>query len=195
MDYLPKSANNFQVYAESVVSSQWSVDSKGKNIPEEMLSKIGTPIKADELNNHIDFAFLCLHGAGGEDGSIQGLLEYLKIPYSGSGIISSALGMDKALQRKFMQSYGYVTPEYITVKRTDISEENLKKVHKQLKKKIGIPCVIKPSHQGSSIGATVLTKSDYASFEKAIYRSFFIQRITQPEWKSYSKEKQNFFHS
>jgi UDP-N-acetylmuramate--alanine ligase len=186
VEYLPSSPNNFQVYAESVVS-------KGNDVAVEVLSKIGTHIKSDELKKYIDFAFLCLHGAGGEDGSIQGLLEYLKIPYSGSGILSSALGMDKALQRQWMKSYGYTTPEYITLKRNDISDSNLKKIHTQLKKKIGIPCVIKPSHQGSSIGATVLTKSDYASFEKAVLRSFFMQKITSAEWKSYHKEQQISF--
>ena len=145
------------------------------------------------MKEHIDFAFLCLHGAGGEDGSIQGLLEYLKIPYSGSGILSSALGMDKALQRQWMQHYGFATPDYITLKRTDISDSNLKKIHAQLKKKIGIPCVIKPSHQGSSIGATVLVKPDYTSFEKAIYRSFFMQKLTYKEWGAYNEAKQVSF--
>lgn len=187
VEYLPASSNNFQVYAESVEdkTNSWGCI--------KMLSKIGKHVKPEELNKHIDFAFLCLHGIGGEDGSIQGLLEYLKIPYSGSGILSSALGMDKALQRQWMKSYGYPTPDYITLKRNDISGSNLKKIHSGLKKKIGIPCVIKPSHQGSSIGATVLTKSDYASFEKAVLRSFFIQKITHAEWKSYTKEQQIYF--
>ncbi|HTB32274.1 MAG TPA: D-alanine--D-alanine ligase [Bacteroidia bacterium] len=190
VEYLPKSPNNFQVYAESVVSGQSSVVGKDGNKAVEMLDKIGTHIKAEDLKKHIDFAFLCLHGAGGEDGSIQGLFDFLKIPYSGSGILSSALGMDKALQRQWMKSYGFATPDYITIKRKDISDSNLKKIHSQLKKKIGIPCIIKPSHQGSSIGATVLSKSDYASFEKAVLRSFFMQKISYKEWNSYSKEEQ-----
>jgi UDP-N-acetylmuramate--alanine ligase len=183
VEYLPESLNSFQVYAESI-------EDKSGKVRVEMLSKIGTPLKSEDLKKYIDFAFLCLHGAGGEDGSIQGLLEYLKIPYSGSGILSSALGMDKALQRQWMKSYGYETPDYIALKRNEISDAFLKKIHSALKKKIGIPCVIKPSHQGSSIGATVLSKSDYASFEKAILRSFFMQKITYSGWKSYSKEQQ-----
>jgi D-alanine-D-alanine ligase len=186
VEYLPNSPNSFQVYAESVAD-------KGKGNPLKMLASIGTPLKPEELKKHIDFAFLCLHGAGGEDGSIQGLLEYLKIPYSGSGILSSALGMDKAVQRKWMESYGYATPGYIALKRTDISDKSLKKIHSEVKKKIGIPCVIKPSHQGSSIGATVLGKNDYASFKKAVLKSFFMQKITCGEWKSYNKERQVSF--
>jgi len=193
VEYLPPSPNNFQVYAESVVSNQLSVVSEGKNIATEMLGKIGKPLKQEELKKHIDFAFLCLHGAGGEDGSIQGLLEYLKIPYSGSGILSSALGMDKVLQKEWMQNYGFAIPGYITLKREDISDARLKKIHSELKKKIGIPCVIKPSHQGSSIGATVLSKSDFISFENAVLKSFFMQKITYKEWKLYSKEQQISF--
>jgi len=186
VNYLPKTANNFQVYAESI-------EDKAGNIRLEMLSKIGTPLKSEELKKHIDFAFLCLHGAGGEDGSIQGLLEYLKIPYSGSGILSSALGMDKALQRQWMKSYGFATPNYISLKRNDISDKSFKKIYAEVKKKIGIPCVVKPSHQGSSIGATVLAKSDYASFEKAVLRSFFMRKITYKEWGVYKEPQQVAF--
>ncbi len=186
VEYLPATPNTFQLYAESI-------EDKSGKLRLEMLSKIGTPLTSEELKNYIDFAFLCLHGAGGEDGSIQGLFEYLKIPYSGSGIVSSALGMDKALQKKWMQSYGFEIPDYITLKREDISGSFLKKIHSEVKKKIGIPCVIKPSHQGSSIGATVLSKADYPAFEKAVLKGFFIQKITFNEWNSYSKEQQVSF--
>lgn len=193
VEYLPSSPNHFQVYAESVVSGRWSVTSGEKNIAVEILAKIGIPLKTEDLKNHIDFAFLCLHGAGGEDGSIQGLFDFLKIPYSGSGVLSSALGMDKALQRRWMKSYGFATPDYITIKRQDISAATLKKIHSGLKKKIGIPCVIKPSHQGSSIGATVLSKSDFASFEKGVLKSFFMQKISFADWKVFSSEQQIMF--
>ncbi len=190
VEYLPKSPNGFQVYAESVVSDQSSVVGEERNIALEMLDKIGTHIKSEDLKKHIDFAFLCLHGAGGEDGSIQGLFDFLKIPYSGSGILSSALGMDKGLQRQWMKSYGFATPDFVLLKRENISTSYLKKIHADLKKKIGIPCVIKPSHQGSSIGATVLSKNDFASFENAVLKSFFMQKISFGEWKSYNKEQQ-----
>src|SRR5580700_9010838 len=60
VEYLPKTTNNFQVYAESVVSGQWSVDSKESNVAAEMLTHIGKPLKSEELKKHVDFAFLCL---------------------------------------------------------------------------------------------------------------------------------------
>lgn len=193
VEYLPTSPHTFQVYAESVVSRKSSVVSGESNVATEMLTRIGKPLKSDELKKHIDFAFLCLHGAGGEDGSIQGLLEYLKIPYSGSGILSSALGMDKALQRQWMKSYGFATPNYISLKRNDISDKSLKKIYAEVKKKIGIPCVVKPSHQGSSIGATVLVQSDYVSFEKAVLKSFFMYKLSYKEWGAYKETQQVTF--
>jgi UDP-N-acetylmuramate--alanine ligase len=186
VDFLPPSLNNFQIYAESIEDS-------GNGLKLKMLAELGTPLNSEDLKNHIDFAFLCLHGSGGEDGSIQGLLEYLKIPYSGSGIFSSALGMDKSLQRKWMENSDFETPKYIIIKRSEITDKYLKKIHSNIKNQIGIPCVIKPAHQGSSIGATVLSKTDFASFEKAILKSFFIQKVAYSDWKSLNKEQQISF--
>jgi len=179
--HLPSTPNGFQVYAESLNG----VD------PIKLLKEIGTPIKADELKTKIDFAFLCLHGAGGEDGSIQGFLEYYKIPYSGSGIFSSALGMNKAIQRRWMQDAGYDVPDFIIVKREDILHSSgIKKFYDAVKAGMGIPCVIKPANQGSSIGATVLTSDDYASFEKALLKSFFMRKLKATEWKSMNRKEQ-----
>src|SRR5687768_9416284 len=77
VEFIPESKNEFQVYAESVTGS----DSEASL---EMLHTLGKVINPAELKSHIDFAFLCLHGSNGEDGRIQGLLEYYGIPYSGS---------------------------------------------------------------------------------------------------------------
>jgi len=115
--------------------------------------------------------------SGGEDGSIQGVLEYLKIPYSGSGVMSSALGMDKALQRQWMKSYGYATPDYITLKRNDISDSTLKKIHAQLKKKIGIPCVIKPSHQVHPLVLRYLPNPIMLLFRKPFSEAFLCKKL------------------
>src|SRR6185312_6195498 len=82
---------------------------------------------------------------------------------------------------------------YISLKRNDISDKSFKKIYAEVKKKIGIPCVVKPSHQGSSIGATVLAKSVYASFEKAVLRSFFMRKITYKEWGVYKEPQQVAF--
>jgi UDP-N-acetylmuramate--alanine ligase len=65
-----------------------------------LLKEIGNPIEAHDFSSYFDFAFLALHGTHGEDGSIQGLLEWYGIPYSGSGILPSALGINKAVQKR-----------------------------------------------------------------------------------------------
>src|SRR5581483_10489215 len=184
VSFLPPTPHSFQVYAESL---------QGKD-PIKMLKEIGKPVRIDELKNHIDFAFLCMHGAGGEDGSIQGLLDYFKIPYSGSGIFSSALGMNKAVQRHWMEEAKMKIPPFLIVKRKEIMNPSLlKKLYEDTRKAVGFPCVIKPANQGSSIGATVLTEHRYHSFEEAILKSFFIRKVTAASWKEMDREKQVTF--
>jgi UDP-N-acetylmuramate--alanine ligase len=183
VNHLPNTPHHFQVYAESLKG----VDSI------KMLKEIGTPIKIEDLGTKIDFAFLCLHGAGGEDGTIQGMLDYYKIPYSGSGIFSSALGMNKAIQRHWMQNGGFQIPDFIIVKREDgLNTSKTKKLYEAVKHGMGIPCVIKPANQGSSIGATVLTTTDYNSFEKAVLKSLFVRKLSEAEWKALGEEKVNY---
>ncbi len=176
VNFLPPSPNHFQVYAESATAGDGKVVAK-------MLAAIGTPITVSELKSKIDFAFLCLHGMGGEDGSIQGMLEYHKIPYSGSGILSSALGMDKAVQRQWMKTSGFNTPANLTIKREEgLKPESCLKLFNKVRSTIGIPCVIKPANQGSSVGASILFSGDYGSFEKAVYKSLFVKKISPDEW-------------
>ncbi|MFZ7144473.1 MAG: hypothetical protein ACO1G6_03935 [Bacteroidota bacterium] len=93
VDKLPGTSNEFQIYAESLGELK-------QNEQEALISSIGKKIQLSDLSNIIDFAFLCLHGPYGEDGRVQGLFEYLGIPYSGSGILSSAIGINKSVQKK-----------------------------------------------------------------------------------------------
>src|SRR4051812_37585403 len=85
-EFIPAKEGDFQIYAEQIGPPDPAQQLK-------MISKIGKRVNADELSTHFDFAFLCLHGPFGEDGKIQGLFEYLGIPYSGSGILPSAIGI------------------------------------------------------------------------------------------------------
>ena len=84
VEFLPETNTEFQYYAENL----GELNDKQQ---EELISKIGRKVRVDELKGMIDFAFLCLHGPYGEDGRIQGLFEYLTIPYSGSGILPSSI--------------------------------------------------------------------------------------------------------
>ena len=88
--------NGFQIYIESLFQSE----NEDYNAA---IESVGKKLKWNELPELIDFAFLALHGTFGEDGQIQGLLESMGIPYTGSGILASAIGMDKAVQKKLMK--------------------------------------------------------------------------------------------
>ncbi|MFF7062209.1 D-alanine--D-alanine ligase [Pseudomonas sp. NPDC008258] len=92
----------------------------------------------------IDRAFITLHGRGGEDGSMQGLLECLGIPYTGSGILASALAMDKLRTKQVWQSLGIPTPRHAVL----ASENDCLQASTEL----GFPLIVKPAHEGSSIG-------------------------------------------
>ena len=92
----------------------------------------------------IDRAFIILHGRGGEDGSMQGLLECLGIPYTGSGILASALAMDKLRTKQVWQSLGIPTPRHAVL----ASANDCVAASREL----GFPLIVKPAHEGSSIG-------------------------------------------
>lgn len=99
-----------------------------------------------------DRAFIVLHGRGGEDGSMQGVLELLNVPYTGSGVLASALGMDKARTKLVWLGAGLPTPSY----RRLHAGMDFDKVVADL----GLPLMIKPAHEGSSIGMCKVMKAD-----------------------------------
>ncbi len=107
------------------------------------------------LSAKIDFAFIALHGPFGEDGTMQGLLEILGIPYSGSGVLASALAMNKIYSKKIFESENIPTPKWqiITDYKVQITDYKL-------------PSVIKPARQGSAIGITIVRKK--SQLKKAI---------------------------
>lgn len=96
----------------------------------------------------IDVAFLALHGRGGEDGCIQGMLELLGIPYTGSSVLASALAMDKLKAKEMFRLHNIPTPPYYVVSEAELTE--LEDVHGSF----GFPVIIKPRSEGSSIGLT-----------------------------------------
>ncbi|MDR0425646.1 MAG: D-alanine--D-alanine ligase [Clostridiales bacterium] len=98
----------------------------------------------------IDCAVLCNHGAGGEDGSLQGLLQLCGIPYTGSGVAASACGMDKALMKKLFKADRLPVVPYAAVTR-EAFDADIKAVFARLKK-LGYPVIVKPASGGSSIG-------------------------------------------
>jgi D-alanine-D-alanine ligase len=96
-----------------------------------------------------DVVFICLHGRFGEDGTVQGLLELLGLRYVGSGVLASALAMDKVMSKHFFAHAGIPTPAYVHVRRTD--EIDLDEATCLL----GPKTVVKPANEGSAIGVTI----------------------------------------
>lgn len=165
--------HDIQIYAENIPAAHAD---NGLSL----IKKIGKRVKAEELKSMIDFAFLALHGANGEDGTIQGLLEFFDIPYSGSGIMPSALGMNKRLQKTLMQNAGMSVPNYYSFFKADL--KNLKTVYAKVKTDIGLPFVVKPANQGSSVGVSVIGTDDFNQFEEAVLKAFFIHNINSSDW-------------
>jgi D-alanine-D-alanine ligase len=99
-----------------------------------------------------DRAWIALHGPGGEDGTLQGALEYLDVPYTGSGVMASALAMDKVRSKKLFRSSGIATPDFIVVE----SGKDAQRAADEL----GYPLVLKPAGQGSSVGMTKVFDRD-----------------------------------
>lgn len=118
-------------------------------------------VKLYQDKNKIDVAFPVLHGPFGEDGTIQGFLELLKIPYVGSGVLACALAMDKIASRKIFEQEGLKVPPYQILDESDNRAKVLK---------IHFPAVIKPKDQGSSIGVTIC--QNLTSFKKAATCAF-----------------------
>lgn len=104
---------------------------------------------------NIEVAFVILHGKPGEDGTIQGFLELLGIPYTGSGVSASAIGIDKVISKRLFEAAGIPTPAWAFIRRRDDLPAKLKAAAKAL----GFPMIIKPRYEGSSVGMAVI-KSD-----------------------------------
>jgi len=114
------------------------------------------PFRLKEISP--DRAFLVLHGSPGEDGTVQGLLEVMGIPYTGCGVISSAVSIDKDLTKRVLSSHGIPVPAGITLFRGDDFEP------------AEVPCVVKPARAGSSVGVTLVKTPE--EFKSAVERAF-----------------------
>jgi D-alanine-D-alanine ligase len=108
-------------------------------------------VTARVVRSRVDIIFPALHGPGGEDGTLQGFLETLSIPYVGSKVLASALTMDKARCKVFLRAMGLPTPDWIFIRRSEWEKNGPDLVDRILAEMPG-GCVIKPNDQGSSIG-------------------------------------------
>ncbi|MBU1364067.1 MAG: D-alanine--D-alanine ligase [Gammaproteobacteria bacterium] len=116
---------------------------QGQGIDAHAFDPASQPL--DALKGY-DRAFIALHGRHGEDGTIQGALEVMHIPYTGSGVLASALAMDKFRTKLMWQAAGLAIPEYALLNAdSDFAE---------VEEELGLPLFVKPAHEGSSIGIT-----------------------------------------
>lgn len=154
---LPKKYNSCLIEIEQ--SGRWLLrdDSNKKltNGPNNSKLLISNP----KWYNNFDIAFIAMHGKFGEDGKIQALLETVGISYTGSGILASALGMNKRKTLEIVAKYGIKTPKFISLNSSAILRKQLTYAKKEIAQKIGYPCVIKPNESGSSIGVSIVHSS------------------------------------
>ncbi len=122
-----------------------------KGVDAHALDVSGTELLRALQQGGFERVFIALHGRGGEDGVLQGALELMGLPYTGSAVLGSALAMDKVRGKHVWQALGLPTPEFALLdERSDFSA---------VVKKLGLPLIVKPAHEGSTIGLTKVTQA------------------------------------
>jgi D-alanine-D-alanine ligase len=125
------------------------------------------------MNSNFDRVFIALHGRGGEDGTIQGALETISLPYTGSDVMSSALAMDKVRSKAIWRASGLPTPDAVEL------DQNTN--WQQVAEELMLPIMVKPAREGSSVGASkVIEASDLASAWEKAYQ--FDDRVMAESW-------------
>ncbi len=125
-----------------------ALEAQGHDVVRVVLGEGPDGIDRALRSARIDVAFLALHGRGGEDGCIQGMLELMQIPYTGSSVIGSALAMDKLKAKELFRLHNVPTPPYYVVTEDDLGD--LEAMHGSF----GFPVIVKPRSEGSSVGVT-----------------------------------------
>jgi len=127
----------------------------------------------DELSSLVDFVYIAVHGKYAEDGKLQGMLELLKIPYLGSKMFASALGMDKQVHNEYLSAYGVDVPKGFCLSVGQIQNCDISMIDKYLQAhNLQFPLVVKPVNEGSSFGVFVVKNRE--GLEKAIHTACFI---------------------
>jgi D-alanine-D-alanine ligase len=126
----------------------------------------------------IDLVFVLLHGPGGEDGTVQGLLETLGVPYVGAGVAASALGMDKSLQKPVFANAGIPVTPWITISQAEFDRDPQAAV-RRARDAIGLPAFTKPANLGSSVGVSKCRTAE--ELQRGIELAFEHDRATLVE--------------
>ncbi|MFI5333470.1 MAG: ATP-grasp domain-containing protein [Candidatus Babeliales bacterium] len=166
----------FQTAAGTLYILPWHFLHRGKIADfEHRLATQARHITWDDIPELIDFMYLAVHGKYAEDGTVQGFLEILGVPYLGSKVFSSALCMDKAVQKEFLKHNGIDVPASITVTPDQVRDFDIYQhsIEQQLAaERIPLPYVVKPHQEGSSLGITVVF--DTNDLHEALKRACFV---------------------
>jgi D-alanine-D-alanine ligase len=132
----------------------------GPELPAQPSSTAGTLRRLEQsAPGAPEVVFVALHGAYGEDGTVQGLLEALGLPYTGSGVAASALAMDKERTKEVIVHHGLKTPPWIALHRNQWSGRSAELLDR-IEAELGLPAIVKPPRDGSSFGVTVVAERD-----------------------------------
>ncbi len=126
---------------------------------EDRLAADAKRLAYEDLPERLDFIYIGLHGKYGEDGCFQGLLELLGVPYVGSGVLASALGMDKGVQRRLLAHAGIDVPRTMEVRDLDWRAD-AEEIARAVASSFGYPCVVKPAREGCSTAVAVVRKPE-----------------------------------
>jgi len=191
--YPPAEFVKFNAHASAIQVYIESLDALKKEEVENIISKVGKKINPEQFKSLFDVAFLSLHGAYGEDGSLQGLLSWYGVPYTGCGILPSAIGSSKIAQSIMLKNAGFMRPVQSKITKKQWFGGDKKAIFAEAKDTLGLPLVIKAPHQGSSIGVAVLREADQAQFEILVNQSFFVEDLPSDVWQSKTdKEKTTY---
>ncbi|MEA2016329.1 MAG: D-alanine--D-alanine ligase [Actinomycetota bacterium] len=142
----------------------------GENIHRSLLKSGYNAVFIDPGNDFlpelkkINLAFLALHGRYGEDGTIQGLLEFMKIPYTGAGVLGSAIAINKLLSKKIMSCDNILTPDYVALNYATCKD--IEEVKSMIDGRLSFPLIVKPNSEGSTIGVNIA--DNYRQLESAL---------------------------
>jgi len=138
-----------------------------KNFQGEISNRNCIAVVNSDMLDDVDLVFLALHGKFAEDGMMQSLLEMKGKKYTGSGVLASAMGMDKNISKILFERAGVKTASWFVEVDTGFNTEN---IIQKIKNEFGFPCIVKPNDQGSTVGLTLLKKPEET--EKAVKLAF-----------------------
>ncbi|HYK71928.1 MAG TPA: D-alanine--D-alanine ligase [Pseudoneobacillus sp.] len=130
-------------------------------------------VEKEQESQALDVIFPLLHGPNGEDGTVQGLLELLNLPYVGNGVLASAAGMDKVIMKNIFAQAGLAQVNFVAFTRSEWEKEK-EKSYLHVENQLGYPCFVKPANLGSSVGISKCTNRE--ELDKAFIDAFQFDR-------------------